>query len=82
MAKLKINQAINNANRVKENKGERKVLKKEIGARLWPDSNDSARQVNLSKLLRGATKSISADQVSILCEVLGCTPNDLFEYKK
>ena len=56
----------------------RKVLKKDIAARLWPDSSESAQQVNMTALCNGRTNKINPDWVNIICEMCGCTADFLF----
>lgn len=62
--------------RAKENG--KKVLKKDIAAKLWPDSVESAQQVNMTKLCSGRTASIKPEWVVVVCEMTGCTLDFLF----
>lgn len=55
----------------------RKVMKKEIAARLWPDSNEAAQQVNMTALCSGKTTRINPEWVGIICEMCGCTADFL-----
>lgn len=55
-----------------------KVLKKDIAAKLWPDSVESAQQVNMTKLCNGRTASIKLEWVVVVCEMTGCTADFLF----
>lgn len=55
-----------------------KVLKKDIAAKLWPDSVESAQQVNMTKLCNGRTGSIKPEWVVVVCEMTGCTSDFLF----
>ena len=55
-----------------------KVLKKDIAAKLWPDSVESAQQVNMTKLCNGLTASIKPEWVVAVCEMTGCTADFLF----
>ena len=55
----------------------KKVLKKDIAARLWPDSSPVAQQVNMTALCNGATARINPDWVVIICEMTGCTADFL-----
>lgn len=55
-----------------------KVLKKDIAAKLWPDSVESAQQVNMTKLCNGRTASIKPEWVVAVCEMTGCTADFLF----
>lgn len=65
--------------RAKENG--KKVLKKDIAAKLWPDSVESAQQVNMTKLCSGRTASIKPEWVVVVCEMTGCTSDFLFGLK-
>lgn len=56
----------------------KKVLKKDIAARLWPDSTPVAQQVNITRLCSGKTPRINVDWVNIICEMTGCTADFLF----
>ena len=55
-----------------------KVLKKDIAAKLWADSVESAQQVNMTKLCNGRTASIKPEWVVVVCEMTGCTSDFLF----
>jgi len=59
----------------------KKVLKKDIAARLWEGSNEQAQQVNMTNLVNGTTKKISPDWVIVLCSMLGCSADYLFGLK-
>ena len=69
---IRVEQAIA---RAKE--GGKKILKKDIGARLWPNSTPEAQQVNMTALCNGATVRINPEWVSIICEMTGCTADFL-----
>lgn len=56
----------------------KKVLKKDIAARLWPDSTPVAQQVNMTSLCNGVTTRISPDWVTVICEMTGCSADFLF----
>lgn len=56
----------------------KKVLKKDIAARLWPDSTPAAQQVNMTSLCNGVTTRISPDWVTVICEMTGCSADFLF----
>lgn len=56
----------------------KKVLKKDIAARLWDGSTESAQQVNMTNLLNGATNRISPEWVIIICDMTGVTADFLF----
>lgn len=58
----------------------KKVKKKDIAARLWPDSTEAGQQVNMTALCSGSTARINPDWVNIICDMTGCTPDFLFGY--
>lgn len=58
----------------------KKVKKKDIAARLWPDSTEAGQMVNMTALCNGSTARISPDWVNIICDMTECTPNFLFGY--
>lgn len=60
----------------------KKVLKKELAAKLWPDSSAVAQQVNMTALCSGKTTKISQEWVKIICEMTGCTADFLFGITK
>lgn len=74
---LKINEAI-----AQSEANGKKVLKKDIAARLFPGVSKSAQQVNMTNLCNGTTKRIVPEWVNIICEMCECTPNYLFGYDK
>ena len=55
----------------------KKVLKKDIAARLWPNSTPVAQQVNMTALCNGETARIVPEWVNIICEMTGCTADFL-----
>ena len=56
----------------------KKVLKKDVAARLWPDSTAVAQQVNMTSLCNGTRSRINPDWVNIICEMTGCSADFLF----
>lgn len=54
-----------------------KVLKKEIAARLWPDSSPAAQQVNMTALCNGETARIVPGWINIICEMTGVSADFL-----
>ena len=55
-----------------------KVLKKDLAAKLWPNSTEAGQQVNMTALCSGKTTKINAEWVNIICEMTGCTADFLF----
>ena len=56
----------------------RKVMKKDLAAKLWPDSSPAAQQVNMTALCNGKTAKISPEWVAIICAECGCSADFLF----
>lgn len=56
----------------------KKVLKKELAERFWPNSTDAARQVNMTKLCTGKLQKVAPEWVRVICEVCGCSADFLF----
>lgn len=56
----------------------RKIMKKEIAARLWPDTSPVGQQVNMSALCSGKKSRINIEWVGIICEMTGCSADFLF----
>ena len=54
------------------------VLKKEIAAKLWPDSSEAAQQVNMTNLCNGRRDAVKPDWVKTICEMTGCSADFLF----
>ncbi len=71
--RLKVNEAI-----ARSEANGKKVLKKDIAARLFEGSEESTQQVNMTNLCKGKTKRIVPEWVVILCEMLDCSANYLF----
>lgn len=71
--RLRVNEAIARS----ESNG-KKVMKKDIAARIWAVSTPESQQVNMTNLCSGITKKINPDWVVILCEMLNCTSDYLF----
>ena len=75
--RLKINEAI-----LRSELNGKKVFKKDIAAKLWPNSNEAAQTVNMSNLCSGITKKISPEWINIICEETNCTPEFLLSENK
>lgn len=71
--KLRVNEAI-----ARSEANGKKVLKKDIAARLFEGASESAQQVNMTNLCNGTTKRIVPEWVVIICEMCGCSADYLF----
>jgi hypothetical protein len=58
------------------------VVKKDLAARLFPESTTECQQVKLTNLVRGRTQRVAPEWVDIICEETGVTPNFLFGYEQ
>lgn len=76
MLRLKVKEAI-----ARSEANGKKVLKKEIAARLWDGSSEQAQQVNMTNLVNGTTKKIAPDWVVTICEMCNCSADYLFGLK-
>lgn len=54
-----------------------KVMKKEIAAKIWAGSTESAQQVNMTNLCNGTTLRIEPEWLNIICDMTGCTADFL-----
>ena len=70
--KLKIDEAIAMA-RVNG----QKIMKKDIAARLWPNSIESTQRVNMTRLCVGETAYVQPDWINTICDMTGCTADFL-----
>lgn len=73
---LKINEALARAEELGN-----KVTKKQLAAKLWPDSPQDSREVLMTKLCKGEKKLVAPEWIISICETLNCTPNYLFDYE-
>lgn len=76
MAELKVNEAIARA----EMNG-KKILKKDLAAKIWANSRPEAQAVNMTNLCNGTTKRVDPEWIVIICRELGCTSDFLFGIK-
>lgn len=76
MAALRINEAIAQA----EVNG-KKVYKKDLSAKIWPNSRPEAQVVNMSNLCCGVTKKINPEWIITICKETGCTADFLLGIK-
>lgn len=73
MAALKVNEAI----ALSEAMG-KKVLKKDLAAKIWPNSRSEAQAVNMTNLCSGVTKKVNPEWIITICRETGCTADFLF----
>lgn len=76
MAALKVNEAI----ALSEAMG-KKVLKKDLAAKIWPNSRSEAQAVNMTNLCSGVTKKVNPEWIITICRETGCTADFLLGIK-
>lgn len=54
-----------------------RVFKKDIAARIWPNSSPAAQQVNITGLCNGSTKRVAPEWVQIICQMTGVSADFL-----
>lgn len=55
----------------------KRVKKKDIAAKLFPDSVESTANQNMVNICSGNKKSLSAQQINIICDMCGCSADFL-----
>lgn len=74
---LRINEAIARAER-----NGRKILKKELAAKIWTNSRPEAQAVNMTNLCTGVTKKINPEWIIVICKETGCSADFLLGIKE
>mgnify|MGYP001240447581 CR=1 FL=1 len=69
---LKVNEAI-----ARSEMNGKKILKKDLAAKIWPNSKPEAQSVNMTNLASGITKKVNPDWIVILCKELDCSSDFL-----
>lgn len=54
------------------------ILKSKDKTKYWLYNQLNMSYQNFNKMVNNETKSIRYETLSLLCEILECTPNDLF----
>ena len=55
------------------------ILKKKKKTKYWLYIHFNMSYQNFNKMVNNETKSIKYENIELLCELLECSPNDLFE---
>lgn len=55
------------------------LLKERGKTKYWLYMQLGMSYQNFNKMINNETKSIKYENIEIMCELLNCTPNDLFE---
>lgn len=58
------------------------VLEKQGKSQYWLAKKTGISPNNIGKICNGETKNIRLDTMDKLCQVLGCTPNDILIFDK
>lgn len=74
---LRINEAIARAER-----NGKKILKKELAAKIWTNSRPEAQVVNMTNLCTGVTKKINPEWIIVICQETGCSADFLLGIKE
>jgi len=74
MERLKIHEALERLNA----KQDKKLKLIDIAREIWPDSDTGTQRMNISKLAGGKRSQIKIEYIPILCRVLKCDANYLF----
>jgi len=57
------------------------ILKEKGKTKYWLYNQMNLSYQNFSKMVNNETKGMKYDNLELLCEILDCTPEDLFEIK-
>ncbi len=55
------------------------ILKKQNRTKYWLYIQMGMSYQNFNKMINNETKSIKYENLQALCDILNCTPNDLFD---
>lgn len=77
MVKLKVNEAI-----ARSEANGKKILKKDLAAKIWANSRPEAQAVNMTNLCSGITKKINPEWIVTICKETGCTADFLLGIEK
>lgn len=77
MAALKVNEAIALAEAIGK-----KIMKKDLAKKIWPNSRPEAQAVNMTNLCSGITKKVNPDWIVTICRETGCTADFLLGIEK
>ena len=56
-----------------------KILEEQNHTKYWLYKQMELSYQNFNKMVNNETKGIKFENLELLCEILECTPNDLFE---
>lgn len=74
---LRINEAI-----ARSERSGKKILKKELAAKIWTNSRPEAQAVNMTNLCTGVTKKINPEWIIVICQETGCSADFLLGIKE
>lgn len=58
------------------------ILKSKNKSKYWLYKQMGMSYQNFNKMVNNETKSIRFENLEALCQILECTPNEIFEYDK
>ena len=73
---LKVNEAI-----ARSEMNGKKILKKYLAAKIWPNSKPEAQSVNMTNLCSGVTKKVNPEWIVTICQETGCSADFLLGIK-
>lgn len=56
----------------------KKIYKKELAAKMWPNSTETGQMVNMTGLCSGRRTKVDPEWVEIICKECGCSADFLF----
>ena len=56
------------------------ILKEKNKSKYWLWNQLNMSYQNFDRMIKNQTSSIKYENLELLCEILDCTPNDLFEF--
>lgn len=57
------------------------IKKKDLAAKVWPDSRPEAQKQNMANLINGVTRRVDPEWIVVICKELNCTADFLFGLK-
>lgn len=58
------------------------ILKEKNKTKYWLYKQMGMSYQNFNRMVNNETKSIKFENIEALCQILECTPNDIFNYDK
>ena len=55
----------------------RDITKKDVAAKLWPESREETQVANINNLMRGDVVRVTPQMIRGICEICGCSADFL-----